>query len=109
MRWRCLLLNLLRCGRFFDDLASGFFFAFSLRGISFMFEGQAAHQPSAQPGYFFRVERHALLLGHFDGHPFQILQNPRAADRAAANSQTFDNPRLLARADLLELDSRFEF
>ena len=74
-----------------------------------MLERQAAHQTAAQTGYFFRIKRHALLLGHFHGDPLQVLQNSGAADNPAAYGHAFDNAGFLTCTDLLELDTSLEF
>lgn len=69
---------------------------------------QAAHQPPAGAADLGRVQGEALLLGHFDGNGLEVLQKTAAAKRLAANAQAAQHARLVAHADLAQLDAGAE-
>src|SRR5512145_363872 len=103
------MLRLRRLAIFLNGCWFGFPGAFFCAGVSVMLKGQTAHQSSAETGYLFRVERHALFLGHFDGDAIQILKDACTTNRPSANRKSLDDPGFLARADLFEFDAGFEF
>ena len=69
---------------------------------------QAAHQPAAQAGNLGGVQREVLLLGHLDGHGLEVAQERAAADGPAAGAESAQHLRLVAHADLAQLDAHFE-
>ena len=69
---------------------------------------QAAHEAAAQPRNLRRAERKVLLLGHLDGDRVEIVEERFAAHGAAARAEPAEHPRLVAHADLAQLDARVE-
>src|SRR4051794_41600269 len=70
---------------------------------------QAAFQPSAQPRQLRRIQAQVLLLGHLDRDWLEGLQEPRAAQPAAAGPVAAVHLRFVAHADLPHLRPRAEF
>ena len=66
---------------------------------------QAAHQSAAGAGNFRGIQAEVLRLGHLDGHRLEIVQELAAAERAAADAEAADHLRLVAHADLPQLDA----
>ena len=75
-------------------------------GVGFVLE--AAHQPAAAPGNLGRVEGQVLFLGHLDGYRCELRQVRVAAKRPPAYAHSAENFRLIANADLPQLDARAE-
>ena len=69
---------------------------------------QAAHEPAAQAGDLRRIQRQVLLLRHLDGHRLEVAQERAAADGPPAGAQTAQHLRLVAHADLAQLDAHLE-
>ena len=60
------------------------------------------------PEILHRGEREVLPLGHLQGHRFEVLQEARAAETAAARTDSTLAPGRLALVDLPQLDPRAE-
>ena len=69
---------------------------------------QAAHQPPAAARDLRRVEGQVLVLCHFDRNRREFAQPGVAAQRPAAAPDAAEQLRLVADADLPELDARAE-
>ena len=69
---------------------------------------EAAHQAVAQAGNLRRVERKILLLRHLDGDRREIAQKRPAADRPPARADSAEHLRLVAHADLAQLNAGLE-
>ena len=78
-------------------------------GIGFVLIFETAHQPPAGAGYFGRVKRQVLILGHIDRNRMEVLQIRGAAQLAAAGAQAADHLRFIAHADLPQLDTGAEY
>src|SRR5882672_2460703 len=72
--------------------------------IGRVFVAQAAEQLAAAAGDLRRIGRVLLDLGHIHRDAAELLEVPAAAQGQAAVARVADQPRLVARADLLELD-----
>ena len=79
---------------------------FARAGIALAFVFQAAHQPAADPGNFRGIEGEILFLRHADGHRLEVAEEHRAAQRPAAAAHAAHELRLVAHANLSELDAR---
>ena len=66
---------------------------------------QAAHQTAACTGDLRRVERHGLHLRHLRRDGLKVVQELTAAVRAAADADAAEHLRLIAHADLAQLDA----
>ena len=69
---------------------------------------EAAHEPAADPRDLRRIQREILLLRHADGHRLEVPEERRAAERPAAAADAAHELRLVAHADLPQLDARAE-
>ena len=69
---------------------------------------QAAHQTAAYTGDLRRIERKVLVLGHVDGDRVKVVEVGRAAQLSAAAAEAADHLRLVAHADLAQLDTGAE-
>ena len=69
---------------------------------------QTAHQSSAHAGNFARIQGKVLLLRHLDGNRNKLGQMAVTAKHSAADADSAQNLRLVAHADLAQLDSRFK-
>ena len=69
---------------------------------------QAAHQPPACAGDLYRVERHRLCFRHLGADGLEVVQKLVAAERPPADAETAEHFRLVAHADLPQLDARAE-
>src|SRR5690606_28968723 len=67
---------------------------------------QAAHQPPAGTRDLLGAPWELLVPRHPDAHRPEALQPGRAARAVAAHAQRAEHPRLVARADVDELDAR---
>ena len=77
-----------------------------LIGMLLVFE--AAHKAAAGTGDFGGVQTEILRFGHFDGHGLEILQKPLAAEGLATDTQAAQHFRLVAHANLAQLDAGVE-
>ena len=66
---------------------------------------QAAHQAAAGAGDLRRVERHGLHLRHLRRDGLKVVQKLAAAVRTAADADAAEHLRLVAHADLAQLDA----
>ena len=69
---------------------------------------QAAHEAPADARNLCRVEREVLLLCHADGDGNKVAEEGRTAERPPAASHAAHHLRLVAHADLTQLDARAE-
>src|SRR5262245_406340 len=69
---------------------------------------QTAHEPAAGAGDLRRVQRQVLLARHLQCDRVEALHPGRAAERAAARAAAIQPLRLVANADLAELDAGLE-
>ena len=69
---------------------------------------QAAHQTAANTGDLRRIERKVLVLGQVDGDRMKVVEVGRAAQLTAAAAEAADHLRLVAHADLAQLDTGAE-
>ncbi len=74
--------------------------------VHIVFVLQTAHQASAGAADLFRVERQLLISGHPDRDGAKTLKPGRTARTAAAHPERTDDAGLVARADVVELESR---
>ena len=77
-----------------------------LIGVLLVFE--AAHEPAARAGDLRRVQAQILRLGHLDRNGDEVVQKLRAAERPAADAEAAEHLRLVAHADLPQLDAGTE-
>ena len=77
-----------------------------LVGVLLVFE--AAHEPAARAGDLRRVQAQILRLGHLDRNGDEVVQKLRAAERPAADAEAAEHLRLVAHADLPQLDAGTE-
>ena len=77
-------------------------------GIRLVLIFQAAHQTAAHTGDLRRIERQVLILRHVDGNRMEILEVRTAAQFTAAAAQTANHLRLIAHADLAQLNAGAE-
>lgn len=70
---------------------------------------QAAHEPAAAAGDLGRVEGKRLHLSHFCGHGLKIIKKLTTAVRPAADAEAAHHFRLVAHADLPELNAVAEY
>ena len=76
--------------------------------VDLMLVFEAAHQTATGTRDLGRVEREILLLCHVDGNRLEVIQKGRAAQRAAADTQTTEHLSLVAHTDLAQLDAGAE-
>ena len=77
-----------------------------LVGVLLVFE--AAHEPTACAGDLRRVQAQILRLGHLDRNGDEVVQKLRAAERPTADAEAAEHLRLVAHADLPQLDAGTE-
>ena len=77
-------------------------------GVGLVLVFQAAHQTAAYTGDLRRIERKVLVLGHVDGDRMEVVEVGRAAQLTAAAAEAADHLRLVAHADLAQLDTGAE-
>src|SRR5690606_13328731 len=77
-------------------------------GVEIVLVGQAAEEPAAAARHLARVQREVLILRHFDRDRDEVPEEARAAELAAADADAADELRLVAGADLLQLDAGLE-
>ena len=80
--------------------------AFPALHVEFVLVAQAAHQPSARARDLARVEREMLILRYLQVHRAQLGEPRRRAVLATAATDAAEPLRLVANADLLQLDAR---
>ena len=77
-----------------------------LIGVLLVF--QAAHEAAAGTGDLRGIQAQVLGLGHFDGHGLELVEKALAAEGLAADAQPPQHFRLVAHADLAQLDAGVE-
>ena len=70
---------------------------------------EAAHQPPADAGNFGRIQAEILRLGHLDRDRLEIVEEFAAAEGPSADAESADHLRLVAHADLAQLNARAEY
>ena len=72
----------------------------SLFFVGLVFIGQTAQQTIADPGYFGRIERQILLLGHLDRYGIKVFNKRGAAQFTTAGTDTAEHFRFMPDTDL---------
>src|SRR5208337_4989526 len=73
--------------------------------VGFVLELEAAHEPTAGPGYLCRVEAQVLFLSHLNGDGMEILQKCRTAQRPPTAPKAAHHFCLVANSDLAQFDT----